>query len=281
MWRMNAGLVNFLGAGRAILLQLAHPYVAYAIAEHSTTLTDVRQRFQATFENVYGMTFGTRAAAIASARKVHKVHSRIFGTIPSAMGDYEAGQRYHGNDSDALLWVHATLIGTAIQIQDLTGAVKTSSQKSELYEASKRFALLFGLGAELVPENFVALEQYMETQFASERLVVSPPAREMANFIFQAPNHALRPLFALYRALTSSLLPPQLAADFGMPCGPKERAMAKVMLQGAKSVFPHLPDGLQNVPAAIQAEVRLGLRQESRWSRVLERGMQAGLGVWG
>jgi uncharacterized protein (DUF2236 family) len=280
MWQMNAGLVNFLGAGRAILLQLAHPYVAYAIAEHSTTVTDVRRRFQATFENVFGMTFGSRHDALASARKVHKVHSRIFGTIPHAMGPYEAGHRYHGNDSDALLWVHATLISSALQIQERTGALKSASQKSELYEASKRFALLFGLGPDLVPASFTEFERYVEAQFAGTTLTVSPPAREMANFIFEAPSPALRPLFAMYRALTASLLPPRLAAEFGMRFGLKERAMAREILQAAKSVFPRLPQGLQNVPAAMQAEVRLGRRQESPWSRVLERGMQAGLGVW-
>ncbi len=280
MWRMNAGLVNFLGAGRAILLQLAHPYVAYAIAEHSTTVSDVRRRFQATFENVYGMTFGSRADAIASARKVHKVHSRIFGTFPRAVGDYQAGHRYHGNDSGALLWVHATLIGSAIQIQELTGTAKSAAQKSEIYESSKRFALLFGLGPGLVPTNFSEFERYVEAQFAGATLVVSPPALEMANFIFEAPSPALRPLFALYRALTASLLPARLAAGFGLPYGLKERAMARAILQGAKSVMPRLPTGLQNVPAAMQAEVRLGLRRKSRWTRILERGMQAGLGVW-
>ena len=119
MWQMNAQLSNFLGAGRAMLLQLAHPYVAYAIAEHSTTLSDVRGRFQATFENVFGMTFGSRSQALASARRVHRVHARIHGKIPVTAGRFAAGHRYHANDSDALLWVHATLIGTALRIQEI------------------------------------------------------------------------------------------------------------------------------------------------------------------
>src|SRR5215471_14086195 len=39
-WRIDREAAIFLAAGRALLLQLAHPYVAAAIAEHSRTLAD-------------------------------------------------------------------------------------------------------------------------------------------------------------------------------------------------------------------------------------------------
>jgi hypothetical protein len=34
-WRVNRDAAIFLGAGRALLLQLAHPWVATAVSEHS------------------------------------------------------------------------------------------------------------------------------------------------------------------------------------------------------------------------------------------------------
>jgi uncharacterized protein (DUF2236 family) len=39
-WRVDREAAVFLGAGRALLLQLAHPWVAAAIAEHSRTFAD-------------------------------------------------------------------------------------------------------------------------------------------------------------------------------------------------------------------------------------------------
>ncbi len=39
IWRVDREAAIFLGAGRALLLQLAHPWVAAAIAEHSRSLT--------------------------------------------------------------------------------------------------------------------------------------------------------------------------------------------------------------------------------------------------
>ena len=39
-WRVDREALIFLGAGRALLLQLAHPWVSAAIAEHSQTFAD-------------------------------------------------------------------------------------------------------------------------------------------------------------------------------------------------------------------------------------------------
>ena len=44
-WRIDREALTFLGAGRALLLQLAHPWVAAAIAEHSKTIDDPIGRF--------------------------------------------------------------------------------------------------------------------------------------------------------------------------------------------------------------------------------------------
>ena len=57
-WRIDREAVIFLGAGRALLLQLAHPWVAAAIAEHSRTFADPIGRFHRTFDIVFAMVFG-------------------------------------------------------------------------------------------------------------------------------------------------------------------------------------------------------------------------------
>ena len=48
-WRVHREAAIFLGAGRALLLQLAHPYVAAAIAEHSRALADPIGRFHRSY----------------------------------------------------------------------------------------------------------------------------------------------------------------------------------------------------------------------------------------
>ena len=50
IWRIDREAAAFLGAGRALLMQLAHPWVASAIAQHSTALSDPIGRFHGTFQ---------------------------------------------------------------------------------------------------------------------------------------------------------------------------------------------------------------------------------------
>ena len=57
-WTIASDVGLFVGSGRAALLQLAHPMVAYAIDQHSHTRADVLGRFQRTFDNVFAMVFG-------------------------------------------------------------------------------------------------------------------------------------------------------------------------------------------------------------------------------
>ena len=81
-WQIGGDLAVFLGGGRAALLQLAHPMVAYAIAQRSHARADVAGRFRRTFRHVFAMVFGGLDDAFAAARRVHAIHARIHGTLP-------------------------------------------------------------------------------------------------------------------------------------------------------------------------------------------------------
>ena len=58
-WKVNREAALFLGAGRAALLQLAHPWVAVALDQHSNLREDPLARFHNTFRVVFTMIFGT------------------------------------------------------------------------------------------------------------------------------------------------------------------------------------------------------------------------------
>src|ERR1019366_368479 len=74
-WRVNREAAIFLGAGRALLLQLAHPWVANAVAEHSQVFADPIGRFHRTFRVMFAMDFGTLDQALAAARRLHWRHA--------------------------------------------------------------------------------------------------------------------------------------------------------------------------------------------------------------
>jgi len=119
MWRIDKEAAIFLGAGRALLLQLAHPWIAAAIAQHSPVLSDPIGRFHRTFNVMFTIVFGTTEQALAAARRLHRRHDCISGTLVDAAGPFPAGSRYDANDLAALRWVHATLIDTALVAVEL------------------------------------------------------------------------------------------------------------------------------------------------------------------
>src|SRR5687767_13848481 len=97
-WQIARESICFLAGGRAALLQLAHPFVAHAVDQHSHTRVDPMGRFVRTFANVFAMVFGDLDYAVESARHVHAIHERVQGSIPEAVGDYAAGSAYLAND---------------------------------------------------------------------------------------------------------------------------------------------------------------------------------------
>jgi uncharacterized protein (DUF2236 family) len=74
-WRVNREAAIFLGAGRALLLQLAHPWIAAAIEQHSDTFANPIGRFHRTFSTVFTMVFGTLEQSLAAARLLHRRHA--------------------------------------------------------------------------------------------------------------------------------------------------------------------------------------------------------------
>ena len=100
-WRIDREALTFLGAGRALLLQLAHPWVAAAVVQHSRTLADPIGLFHRTFAVVFTMVFGTLDQALSAARGLHVVMpvSTIAATLPLGSVGYEnhvneRGERY-------------------------------------------------------------------------------------------------------------------------------------------------------------------------------------------
>jgi hypothetical protein len=143
-WKVDREAAIFLGAGRALLLQLAHPWVATAIAEHSNVFADPIGRFHRTFRTTFTMVFGTLDQAVEAARRLHSRHAKITGVMPITAGPFAAGSRYFANETSALHWVHATLVETALIARDLVLPALSADEPESYYAESRVFAALFG-----------------------------------------------------------------------------------------------------------------------------------------
>ncbi|QFI77089.1 DUF2236 domain-containing protein [Bradyrhizobium betae] len=270
-WQLDREAVIFLGAGRALLLQLAHPWVAAAIAEHSKTLADPVGRFHRTFDIVFAMVFGSLDRALLSSRQLHRRHSMIVGAMPATVGPFAAGSRYCANDIPSLRWVHATLVETALMAHDLVLPPLPVEARERYWTESRAFGALFGLTADDLPADWAGFAAYTAAMVQSDILTVSPAAREIATQIFAGARPWLRPP-RWYRALTARMLPERLRAGFGFELDERDARSAENALQWIRRVYPKLPDRLRYVGPYQEAQARLRGEPQPDWmTRCLNR----------
>ena len=276
-WRVSRDFIVFLGAGRAALLQLAHPYVAHAIEQHSETRRDPIGRFNRTFSHVYGMIFGDLDAALGAARRVRAVHDGVNGLIDEDVGGLSRGHRYHANEAEALLWVYATLIETSLMAHEIGFGPLSAADRERSYQEARRFGRLFGLGDAVLPTSFQAFTAYCAGMYAGDTLAVGRPAREIAGFLLSPPSLPFRPVMRWYRTLTAGLLPARLREAYGLPFSRLDAKVHDGTLRALRAGWAHLPDRLRLRPEYIEAQRRIaGRPRPDRLGRAMEQAV-----LWG
>jgi uncharacterized protein (DUF2236 family) len=271
IWRVDREAAVFLGAGRALLLQLAHPWVAAAIAQHSRSLTDPIGRFHRTFGIVFTMVFGTTDQAFTAARRLHLRHTAIVGTLRNDAGAFAAGSPYCANDVAALRWVHATLTDTALLAYQLVNPPLPGEDRERYYQEMRLFAALFGIPQSALPQSWPDFARYVDDMFGSDTLAVGSAARSIVAELFCGAGTRLRAPF-WYRALTASLLPPPLQDAFELPFGPLEQRSVERVLGMFRRVHPWVPARLRYVAPYHEALARLaGRNRPTPLIRVLNR----------
>ncbi len=271
-WQVARESIVFLGAGRAALLQLSHPYVAHAIDQHSSTRSDPIGRFNRTFLYVYGMIFGDLDHAIGSSRRVRAIHDDVHGPIREDVGRFQAGHRYRAHDPGALLWVWATLLETSVMTYEIGVGPLSPAEKDEVHAQMKRFAWLFGLDDSVLHRDYRAFSAYCEEMRASDTLAVGRPAREIGDFLFTAARPSARPLMRWYRIMTAGMLSPRLREQWGFSFTRAEQAIHAGSLALIRQSYHRLPGRLRYVPAYFEAQRRLsGDPGPDRIGRTLEQ----------
>jgi uncharacterized protein (DUF2236 family) len=246
MWQVHREAALFLGAGRALLLQLAHPWVAAGVADQSQVFANPLGRFHRTFSTVYTMAFGTRDQALGVARRLYRRHGAVVGALPEAAGAFALGSAYSANEVNALRWVHATLVETAMLSHDLVLPPLSDAQRERYWTDTRLFASLFGIPQQELPTDWAAFQAYTATLMDSDVLIVSSAARDLAQRIFSGEATWIAPP-RWFRALTAQMLPERLRVAFDLPFGETERRSAERARAWLRRAYPLLPDRLRTV----------------------------------
>lgn len=261
-WRINCESALFLGAGRAALLQLAHPWVAAALDQHSSLLAKPIARFHSTFRFVFTMIFGSAPQATRTARSLYQMHTRITGDLPANVAGYAKGSRYEALQVPALLWVYATLIDSAVIAYECVLPAFTPDQCEAYYAESKILAGLMGLPPDALPKNWSSFQAYVAQMFASQALGVSDRSRIMAHRIMTGTGSWIH-IPRWYRSLTTDWLPPRFRKEFALAFGPAEHMRSQRAQRVLPRVYTRLPSSLRYVGPYQEARARISNRNPS------------------
>jgi uncharacterized protein (DUF2236 family) len=255
-WRVNSESAVFLGAGRAALLQLAHPWVAVALAQHSNLLHNPVGRFHSTFCVIYTMLFGTRGQATEASKQLYRLHTGIRGELPHAVGDYPSRDRYEANEVAALRWVYATLVESAVLAYEFALPPLTPSDREQYYAESKRMAALFGIAAEALPPDWTTFLHYTATMVDSPQLCVDANSLALGKSVLSGAGSRLRPPH-WYRALTAYWMPVPLRAAFQLDFGTREEQAVHRAARWLPRIYPSIPATVRFVGPFHEANARL------------------------
>lgn len=257
MWKINKYVTSFLGGGRAVLLQTAHPWIANAIDQHSATKYDPYGRFKRTFTNVFTMTYGSLDQLTDCCLAVHNIHSKMFGEIKEDSGAFAKGSYYQANEVNSMVWVHATLWETAAKMYELVIGPLTDEEKEQYYQETKLFAFCFGIPDDALPPNWNEFLEYNEFMWNSSQLKVESAGKELARFLFSM-KPPLKSTMNYYKMLTSMMLPERLREEFDLPAATKENMEKYEKFIGRlRAVMPYLPRRVKYLPPYIEAHRRL------------------------
>ena len=235
--RVNRENVLLLGGGRALLMQLAHPSVAAGVDEHSDFRSHPVRRLRRTVRMTMAIVFGDRETALAAARSVNRVHSRV------------RGEDYHALHPDLLLWVHATLVDSALVTYETFVQRLAPHEREEFYQESRVLGELLRIPRDHFPATYEDFLSYMRRMVEGGPVQVTERARALGRLVLR-PRLKLLPGPAMvpFEVVTAGLLPETLREQYGLAWGPAQRRVYRMAVATVPRVVALTPPLLRVWP---------------------------------
>ncbi|KAH9261626.1 hypothetical protein BASA81_000282 [Batrachochytrium salamandrivorans] len=248
-------------APRAVLFQVAHPYVAVGIKQHSNIVRDTPKRFQKTYFHMFRLSFGTRREALASARSLRRTHNRVFGKFTTKANDFmPEGHFYTANQTHALLYV-----GLALAESVLFGYIAlvgnfSPEEREQLARDASFGLMLFGVPKSLATGTYEEFRIAIEACWQSDILTFCDEAKEISKHLLYPTVWYLKPIFLVARYLTRVIMPEKFQKQiFGKKSNVVDQVVVSVVGGVARFVYRFFPRAGRYVPEYSMARRRNGL----------------------
>jgi uncharacterized protein (DUF2236 family) len=243
MPRIHRERILLVGGQRALVMQLAHPKVAAAVAEHSDFPNDALRRLRRTLDLTLATVFGTAVEASAATERIRAVHRRVSG-----MGE---GGPYTATDPLLLLWVNATLMDTTLVTYERFVRPLAEADRRAYYRETLAWTEDFGIPTDLVPADLDGFRAYLAGMLNGPELRATAAGRELVASVLRPPlPFPLRAATEGVRLVTLALLPTSIQRMFDLRAGVRARAALAAATAASRATLPFLPSVLREFSAA-------------------------------
>jgi len=242
-WQVNRESFLLLGGGAALLLQLAHPLVAAGVADHSGFHDEPVRRLYRTIRTMQDIIYEDGHTALTAARQVKRVHAGVHGTLKEGTEAFPAGTPYRASDPELLLWVHTTLLATALTTYEQFMPALGAAEREAYYQSSKPVARILGLADADLPVDYAAFRDYFDGMVRSPILALTSTSRTLAeNVIYPPISWFPRIAGDALAVATAALLPAEVRDLYGLRWGPRRRFAWRLLRRSLKESLPLMPN---------------------------------------
>jgi len=251
VWRVHRDRSFPLAGIRSLMVQALNPLAMAGVAEHSTWQQDPFGRIAATSGYILTVTYGDTAAAHKVASFVRGVHGHVNGTDPVT------GREYHASDPSLLLWIHAAMVDSIVNIVQRYGRGLDASDADAYVAEMVTFATILGVPAKLVPASVTALHKYLESV---DLLQAGPAARDSIALVLDPPwlEQETRELWRDLGQVAIGTLPDWARSMYGFdepPPQSMEREPVRQLIGAVDLAFEMLP-GVMEARERIELRMR-------------------------
>lgn len=255
MWEVNRRTAPYvLATTQAAFLDVAHPWIAKGVAEHSTIFTDPRMRARKTYNMLTTVVYGDLPSVIRVSRAVFSLHRRVEGTVHADTGPFVEPAPYAANERNALIWVHAASWYSRLGMYERVVGPLSAGDREQFWHETKLYALCFGIRRETLPATYTDFERYVADMCGNGQLAASDASRRVMSFLSDTiPPGARGNLLAF----NSICLPAPVREILELPADDaRTRAGYRRTLAGLRA-SNRLPAALRDLPPYREAMARI------------------------
>src|SRR5713226_7080212 len=152
-------------------------------------------------------------------------------------------------DPNLLLWVHATLVDSALVTYQAFVGRLTAAQREAFYQESKLAGELLGIPHDRFPGSLSAFDGYVDGMIRSGEVHVTPRAKELGRLVVRPPLRLVPgPVLVPFAVVTAGLLPDALRDAYGLKWGRRQQQAFKLAVAAVPRIVALTPPVLRVWP---------------------------------